>query len=91
MDPLPTYPSSPLCQASGKSLRGIVVFMSVEFAYRYRFRLISISCDPNYVFSIDGHTSLTIIEVDGVNTEKLVVDSIQVYAGQRYSFIVSDC
>jgi len=23
---------------------------------RYRFRLVSISCDPNYQFSIDGHT-----------------------------------
>ena len=22
---------------------------------RYRFRLISISCDPNFTFSIDGH------------------------------------
>jgi len=23
---------------------------------RYRFRLVSISCDPNFKFSIDGHT-----------------------------------
>ncbi len=23
---------------------------------RYRFRLVSISCDPNFVFSIDKHT-----------------------------------
>jgi Multicopper oxidase len=23
---------------------------------RYRFRLISISCDPNFIFSIDGHS-----------------------------------
>ena len=22
---------------------------------RYRFRLISVSCDPNFIFSIDGH------------------------------------
>ncbi len=22
---------------------------------RYRFRLVSISCDPNFIFSIDGH------------------------------------
>jgi len=27
---------------------------------RYRFRLISLSCDPNYVFSIDGHTMVHI-------------------------------
>ncbi|KAF8885058.1 Cupredoxin [Gymnopilus junonius] len=52
---------------------------------RYRFRLVSISCDPNFLFSIDGH-DMTIIEVDGQNTQPLVVDSIQIFAGQRYSF-----
>ena len=54
---------------------------------RYRFRLVSLSCDPNFLFSIDGH-DLTIIETDSVNTEPLVVDSIQIFAGQRYSFIL---
>ena len=54
----------------------------------YRFRLVSISCDPNYVFSIDGH-SMTVIEVDGVNSQPLNVDSIQIFAAQRYSFVVS--
>lgn len=55
--------------------------------FSYRFRLVSISCDPNYTFSIDGHT-MTIIEVDGVNHDALAVDSLQIFAGQRYSFIV---
>ena len=55
---------------------------------RYRFRLVSLSCDPNYVFSIDGH-NMTIIEVDGVNHQPHTVDSIQIFAAQRYSFIVS--
>ena len=55
---------------------------------RYRFRLVSISCDPNHTFSIDGH-NMTIIEADGVNTKPLTVDSIQIFAGQRYSFVVS--
>jgi iron transport multicopper oxidase len=31
---------------------------------------------------------MTIIEVDGVNTQPLVVDQIQIFAGQRYSFIL---
>jgi iron transport multicopper oxidase len=53
---------------------------------RYRFRLISMSCEPNFIFSIDGH-QMTVIEADGVNTQPLVVDSIQIYAGQRYSFV----
>ena len=55
---------------------------------RYRFRLVSLSCDPNYVFSIDNHT-MTVIEADTVNTQPLAVDSIQIFAAQRYSFVVS--
>lgn len=55
---------------------------------RYRFRLISISCDPNWVFSIDNHM-MTIIEVEGTNVQPLDVDQIQIFAGQRYSFVVS--
>ncbi|KAG5643756.1 hypothetical protein DXG03_009691 [Asterophora parasitica] len=30
----------------------------------------------------------TIIEADGVNTQPLEVDSLQIYAGQRYSFVL---
>ncbi|CAA7264102.1 unnamed protein product [Cyclocybe aegerita] len=55
---------------------------------RYRFRLISVSCDPNFTFSIDGH-NMTIIEVDSVNVEPLTVDSIQIFAAQRYSFVLT--
>ncbi|KAF8075317.1 laccase [Lyophyllum atratum] len=55
---------------------------------RYRFRLISMACHPNYVFSIDGH-AMTVIEADGVNTKPVIVDSIQIFAGQRYSFVVN--
>jgi iron transport multicopper oxidase len=40
-------------------------------------RLVAMSCDPNFIFTIDGHT-MTIIETDGVNTEPLTVDSIQI-------------
>lgn len=39
------------------------------------------ACDPNYVFSIDGHTNLTIIEADGITTTPYSVDSIQIYVG----------
>jgi iron transport multicopper oxidase len=48
----------------------------------YRFRLVSISCDPNYFFSIDSH-SMTVIEADGNNVQPLVVDSIQIFAGKQ--------
>ncbi|KAJ6562198.1 laccase T2 copper depleted [Mycena capillaripes] len=62
--------------------------ISVTSGKRYRMRLISMSCDPNFTFTIDGHT-MTIIEADSVNTEPLTVDSIQIFAGQRYSFVLT--
>ena len=55
---------------------------------RYRFRLVSLSCQPNWKFAIDNHT-MTIIEVEGTNVQPLEVDQIQIFAGQRYSFVVS--
>ena len=61
--------------------------ISSDFPFRYRFRLVSLSCDPNYTFSIDNHT-MTVIEADTVNSQPLEVDSIQIFAGQRYSFVV---
>jgi len=45
------------------------------------------SCDPNFIFSIDGH-ELLVIEADGENTEPLPVDSLQIFSGQRYSAIL---
>jgi iron transport multicopper oxidase len=45
------------------------------------------ACDSFFTFSIDGH-NMTIIEADGVNTEPLTVDSLQIFAAQRYSLIV---
>ncbi|KAJ7478293.1 laccase [Mycena latifolia] len=62
--------------------------ISVTAGKRYRMRLISMACDPNFIFTIDGHT-MTIIEADSVNTEPLTVDAIQIYAGQRYSFVLT--
>nr|AFV15787.1 laccase [Leucoagaricus gongylophorus] len=55
---------------------------------RYRFRIISISCDPNFVFSIDNH-DLTIIETEGTSTKPYTVNSIQILAGQRYSVVLN--
>jgi len=45
------------------------------------------SCDPNFLFSVDGH-NFTVIEADGVLTEPLVVDQLQIFAGQRYSVVL---
>ncbi|OCH84564.1 laccase 2 [Obba rivulosa] len=62
--------------------------ITVESGKRYRFRLVSISCDENYVFSIDDH-EMIVIEADGVETQPVTVDSIQIFAAQRYSFILN--
>ncbi|THH03127.1 hypothetical protein EW145_g6505 [Phellinidium pouzarii] len=55
---------------------------------RHRFRLISTSCFPSFLFSIDGH-NMTIIEADGVETDSVTVDSLNIFAAQRYSIIVT--
>ncbi|KAM5541434.1 hypothetical protein V8D89_004988 [Ganoderma adspersum] len=62
--------------------------ISVTHGKRYRFRLISLSCDPNYVFSIDGH-DLTVIEADGIETQPVTVNAIQIFSAQRYSFVLT--
>ena len=49
--------------------------VNVTQGKRYRMRLVSISCDPNYTFSIDGH-NMTVIEADSVNHVSVTVDSI---------------
>ncbi|KAI0747845.1 laccase [Daedaleopsis nitida] len=88
--PVPFGGDSTLINGKGRSLttpNAELSVISVTRGKRYRFRLVSLSCDPNYVFSIDGH-EMTVIEADSVNTEPLVVDSIQIFSGQRYSFVL---
>jgi iron transport multicopper oxidase len=54
--------------------------VNVQKGKRYRFRLISMSCDPNFHFSIDGH-DLTVIEADSLPTQPHTVNNIQILAG----------
>jgi iron transport multicopper oxidase len=86
----PTFDST-LINGAGRYPKGPsteLTSITVKRGKRYRFRLVSIFCGPNFTFSIDGH-NLTIIEVDGINTEPLVVNEIQIFVGQRYSFILN--
>lgn len=88
---LPSIADSTLINGLGRYLGGPaspLAVVSVNHGSRYRMRLIAMSCDPFYTFSIDGH-SLTIIEADGVNTLPLIVNNITIFAGQRYSFILN--
>ncbi|KAH0836904.1 laccase [Lanmaoa asiatica] len=60
---------------------------NVEQGKRYRIRLINMACKPHVIFSIDNH-NFTIIEADGQAVVPLNVDTIAIYAAQRYSFIL---
>jgi iron transport multicopper oxidase len=88
---LPVIPTSQttLINGKGRSPDGPAVplaVINVRRGLRYRFRIIAMSCEPSFGFSIDGH-NLTIIEADGENTRPLLVDSVRVFAGQRYSAV----
>jgi iron transport multicopper oxidase len=87
---LPFISNSALINGRGRYPHGPSSPLSVvhvKAGKRYRFRLVGMSCDSDFRFSIDGH-NMTIIEADGVNTRPLLVDSIRIFAGQRYSFVV---
>jgi len=62
------------------SLFGMGGNSTTRCSYSYRLRLVSISCDPAYDFSIDRH-QLTVIEADGNNVRPVTVDSLQIFAG----------
>ncbi|KAI1790742.1 laccase [Ganoderma leucocontextum] len=82
---------STLINGKGRStttLAADLAVISVTQGRRYRFRLVSTSCDVNFVFSIDHHP-VTVIEADAVNTRPHTVDSIHIFAGQRYSFVLT--
>ncbi|TFK25392.1 laccase 9 [Coprinopsis marcescibilis] len=66
---------------------GEIHTVGVEATQRYRLRIVSMSCDPDYTFSIDNH-NLTIIEADGQPTEPLTVQELRIFAGQRYSVVL---
>ncbi|PFH47104.1 multicopper oxidase [Amanita thiersii Skay4041] len=61
--------------------------INVAQGRRYRFRVINESVRNVFTFSIDSHT-MTVIEADGVETQPLEIDSMQMLAGQRYSVVV---
>ncbi|KAI6008782.1 Cupredoxin [Pisolithus orientalis] len=87
----PFTPDSSLINGLGRYPGGpaspLAVF-NVTQGQRYRFRIIGASCDAWFNFTIDGH-DMTIIEADGNEVEPVVVDSLAVYAGQRYSVVVT--
>lgn len=57
-----------------------LAIISVQKGKRYRLRLVSISCDPNFTFSVDNH-DLTVIEADSSAVKPHTVNTLQILAG----------
>ncbi|KAG6864209.1 hypothetical protein C0991_011545, partial [Blastosporella zonata] len=93
-EPAPSRTQKPvatLINGLGRAVNGTatdLAVINVQQGKRYRFRVIGLSCDPSFNFTIHNH-KLTVIEADGEYTAPLVVDSVEVWAGQRYSVIVT--
>ncbi|GLB33193.1 putative multicopper oxidase [Lyophyllum shimeji] len=60
----------------------------VQAGKRYRFRIINQSARNVFTMSVDSH-DLTIIEADGIATQPMVVNQLDLLAGQRYSVILT--
>ncbi|KAI3615298.1 laccase [Moniliophthora roreri] len=88
----PPLSNSTLINGLGRNPNGNLTsplaVVNVVKGKRYRIRLISLSCDPNYTFSIDGH-NMTIIEADGNNVKPYTVSKLNILAAQRYSFVLN--
>ena len=69
-----------------RSVLGLASELKTSHRYynSYRFRLVSISCDPSFLFTIDNHT-MTVIEVEGTNVQPLPIDGVEIFAGARGS------
>jgi iron transport multicopper oxidase len=91
---LPFYNDATLINGKGRAFDGTLrantplAIINVVQGKRYRLRIVNIACDPNYMFSIDGHT-FQVIEADGESHRNLTVDSLQIFAGQRYSVVLN--
>jgi iron transport multicopper oxidase len=84
-------PNTTLINGKGRYAGGPaapLAVVNVQAGKRYRFRLVSISCDSNFIFSIDGH-KFDVIEVDGTSHQPHTIDSVQIFAGQRYSLVMA--
>lgn len=84
-------PDSTLINGLGRYAGGPpspLAVVDVVQGLRYRFRILGLSCASWFNFTIDGHT-MTVIEADGVETLPMVVHSLPVFPGQRYSVVVT--
>lgn len=62
--------------------------ISVDPGKTYRLRFIGSTAISLVTLGIEGHSNLTIIEVDGGDTQPFSTDHIQVASGQRFSVLL---
>jgi len=62
--------------------------INVQRGRKYRFRVIGLGVDSMIRMRIEGHTNLKVIEVDGILTDPLITDHLDLNAAQRNSIIV---
>ncbi|TGO56440.1 hypothetical protein BOTNAR_0223g00150 [Botryotinia narcissicola] len=62
--------------------------LSVQPGKTYLFRMVNIGAFAGQYIWFEGH-NITIVEVDGVYTEKAEAESIYIAAAQRYSFLLT--
>ncbi|KAF9443770.1 multicopper oxidase [Macrolepiota fuliginosa MF-IS2] len=62
--------------------------INVQKGRRYRFRIINESARNVFTLSIDNH-DMTVIAANGVNTQPLTVQKMDMLAGQRYDVVVA--
>lgn len=73
--------------AQGTHSEGYEV-ITVKQNETYRFRVIGLGMDSMLSFSIENHTNLEIVEVDGVLVDPVMTDYLQLNSAQRYSILV---
>ncbi|KAF8627088.1 hypothetical protein AX15_004554 [Amanita polypyramis BW_CC] len=91
LEPRIPIPASTLINGLARYAQGPnspLAIINVRPNKRYRMRLVSVSCDLNFMFSIDNH-NMTATESDGVSTNPVTVNQIQIFTGQRYSFVLN--
>ncbi|TGO35372.1 hypothetical protein BHYA_0160g00050 [Botrytis hyacinthi] len=62
--------------------------LSIQPGKTYLFRMVNIGAFAGQYVWFEGH-NITIVEVDGVYTEKAEAESIYIAAAQRYSFLLT--
>lgn len=86
----PHTPDSTLINGVGRSATGPAIPLSiinVEQGKKYRIRLVNMACGARYVFAIQDHP-LQVIEADGQSVNAFTVESLEIFAAQRYSFVI---